>query len=65
MLVWRKSSYSGSNAGDCIEVALGFLPSAVPVRDSKDPHGPVLVFPAPAWDSFLSAVRSGDFPSST
>ncbi|MER7671904.1 DUF397 domain-containing protein [Kitasatospora sp. NPDC096128] len=44
-------------------MALGSLPGAVPVRDSKDPHGPVLVFPAPAWDSFLSAVRSGDFPS--
>ncbi|MFF2079880.1 DUF397 domain-containing protein [Kitasatospora sp. NPDC058162] len=64
MLVWRKSSYSGGNGGDCIEVAPGF-PGLVPVRDSKDPHGPILVFPAPAWDAFLSSVRSGDFPSST
>ncbi|MER6303487.1 DUF397 domain-containing protein [Kitasatospora sp. NPDC001539] len=45
-----------------MEVALESLPGAVPVRDSKDPHGPVLVFPASAWESFLSGVQAGDFP---
>ncbi|MEV7027250.1 DUF397 domain-containing protein [Kitasatospora sp. NPDC093558] len=58
--LWRKSSYSGGNGGDCIEVAPGF-PGLVPVRDSKDPQGPALVFPAAAWASFLSGVRVGDF----
>lgn len=58
---WRKSSYSGGNGGDCIEVAPGFLPDAIPVRDSKDPLGPALVFRAEAWASFVSAVRSGEF----
>ncbi|MFE2411076.1 DUF397 domain-containing protein [Kitasatospora sp. NPDC059408] len=43
-------------------MALESLPGAVPVRDSKDPNGPALVFPAPAWESFVSAVRAGDFP---
>ncbi|MFF7991554.1 DUF397 domain-containing protein [Kitasatospora xanthocidica] len=62
MLAWRKSSYSGDDGGDCIEVAPGF-PGLVPVRDSKDPHGPVLLFPASAWDSFLHAVRAGELPS--
>jgi hypothetical protein len=38
---WRKSSYSGSNGGECVEVA--GLPGVVAVRDSKDPHGPVLL----------------------
>jgi hypothetical protein len=61
-LAWRKSSYSGGNGGDCIEVAPGFLPGAVPVRDSKDPQGPALTFSAPAWESFVAAVRAGDFP---
>ncbi|MGW3039491.1 DUF397 domain-containing protein [Kitasatospora sp. NPDC001159] len=60
---WRKSSCSGDNAGECIEVAPGFLPGAVPVRDSKDPHGLVLVFPASAWESFVSGVQAGDFPA--
>ncbi|MFL4494855.1 DUF397 domain-containing protein, partial [Streptomyces sp. VTCC 41912] len=36
---WIKSSYSGDNGGNCIEVAPGF-PGVVPVRDSKDPRGP-------------------------
>ncbi|MFD8757375.1 DUF397 domain-containing protein [Kitasatospora sp. NPDC059577] len=59
---WRKSSYSGDNAGECIEVAPEFLPGAVPVRDSKDPHGPTLTFPASAWSSFIAAIRDGEFP---
>ena len=59
---WRKSSYSGNEGGSCVEV-LDNHPSGVPVRDSKDPHGPALVFPAAAWTSFISAVRQGDFPA--
>ncbi|MER7585362.1 DUF397 domain-containing protein [Kitasatospora sp. NPDC097691] len=63
MPIWRKSSYSGGNGGNCIEVALAILPGAIPVRDSKDPHGPVLAFPAAAWASFVTAVRAGEFPA--
>ncbi|MFD5467847.1 DUF397 domain-containing protein [Kitasatospora sp. NPDC127059] len=43
-------------------MAPGF-PGLVPVRDSKDPQGPALVFPAEAWQSFLGAVRGGQFGS--
>ncbi|MFI9366892.1 DUF397 domain-containing protein [Kitasatospora sp. NPDC053057] len=56
---WRKSSYS-AQAGQCVEVS-DSLPGAVPVRDSKDPEGPALVFPAEAWQSFVTAVRGGEF----
>lgn len=56
---WRKSSRSGSS-GNCVEVA-GNLPGAVAVRDSKDPDGPVLLFPAAGWRSFLSAAKAGEF----
>ncbi|WP_234327050.1 DUF397 domain-containing protein [Streptomyces sp. NRRL WC-3742] len=45
-----------------MEVAPGF-PGLVPVRDSKDPQGPALVFSASAWGAFVAAVRSGDLPS--
>ncbi|MGW7355475.1 DUF397 domain-containing protein [Streptomyces sp. NPDC054802] len=55
---WRKSSYSNSDGGECVEVSDDFA-AAVPVRDSKVPHGPVLVFPAVGWTSFVSAVRGG------
>ncbi len=51
---WRTSSYSNGN-GDCVEVAAG--PALVGVRDSKDPAGPVLAFPASSWAAFLAAVR--------
>ncbi|MFI2611252.1 DUF397 domain-containing protein [Kitasatospora sp. NPDC018619] len=43
-------------------MAPGF-PGLVPVRDSKDPHGPRLAFSSPAWDAFLTAIRRGEFPA--
>ncbi|MFF2617279.1 DUF397 domain-containing protein [Kitasatospora sp. NPDC058046] len=43
-------------------MAPGF-PGLVPVRDSKDPHGPALLFPAAAWDSFITAIRRDEFPA--
>ncbi|MFE7636817.1 DUF397 domain-containing protein [Kitasatospora sp. NPDC057518] len=60
--VWQKSSHSGDNGGCCVEVALGFLPGAVPVRDSKDPQGPSLLFPDSSWNAFVAAVRAGELP---
>ncbi|MEC4018647.1 DUF397 domain-containing protein [Streptomyces sp. H27-D2] len=58
---WRKSSYSGSNQGECLEVADGY--ADVPVRDSKDPHGPALVFDSAAWSAFIQDVKGGQFPA--
>jgi hypothetical protein len=60
LTTWRKSSYSGGDNGSCLEVADG-LPGAVPVRDSKDPQGPALVFASSAWASFVAEVRAGRF----
>ncbi|MER6284672.1 DUF397 domain-containing protein [Streptomyces sviceus] len=54
---WRKSTYSGGQGGDCLEVNLGH-PTTVPVRDSKNPHGPKLVFRPEAWSAFVEAVPS-------
>ncbi|MGA5270323.1 DUF397 domain-containing protein [Streptomyces lydicamycinicus] len=58
---WRKSSYSNPDGGNCVEVADG-LPAVVPVRDSKAPHGPALLFGASAWASFVTAVKNGELP---
>ncbi|MFJ4908238.1 DUF397 domain-containing protein [Streptomyces sp. NPDC093249] len=55
---WRKSSYSNSDGGECIEISDDFT-SLVPVRDSKVPGGPVLVFPAGDWSFFVAAVKRG------
>ncbi|HLI36404.1 MAG TPA: DUF397 domain-containing protein [Streptosporangiaceae bacterium] len=57
-LDWRKARRSISN-GACVEVASAA--ESVAVRDSKDPHGPVLRYPAGSWRSFTSAARRGDF----
>ncbi|MEU6403478.1 DUF397 domain-containing protein [Streptomyces sp. NPDC046985] len=54
--IWHKSSYSNATGGDCVEVARDFH-SVVPVRDSKSPRGPVLLFPARAWAPFLAGVK--------
>ncbi|MER7772224.1 Scr1 family TA system antitoxin-like transcriptional regulator [Kitasatospora sp. NPDC096140] len=56
---WLKSSYS-NGGGDCVEVAPG-VPGVLPVRDSKDPHGPQLTFDANAWQSFITGIKAGDF----
>jgi hypothetical protein len=56
---WFKSSYSGDNS-QCVEVAHN-LPGIVPVRDSKNPDGPVLVLPAASFAAFLGAVSAGGF----
>jgi hypothetical protein len=58
--IWRKSSYSGGNGGDCVEVADN-LPGVVAVRDSKDPAGPVLTFRPDQWQAFTAAIKTGDF----
>ncbi|MEU6072427.1 DUF397 domain-containing protein [Micromonospora sp. NPDC047074] len=52
---WRKSTKSGGNGGNCVEVADN-LPGAVGVRDSKDPAGPALVFAPAAWRAFVARV---------
>jgi hypothetical protein len=57
-LPWRTSSYSGSNGGNCIEVATTTA-STVAVRDSKDPHGPVLAFGPQDWQRFAAQVKAG------
>ncbi|WP_037647566.1 DUF397 domain-containing protein [Streptomyces flavidovirens] len=57
---WRKSTHSGGESGECLEVNDAACPAHVPVRDSKNPHGPAVAFAAPAWTTFVTAVRAGD-----
>ena len=57
--IWRKSTYTGSNGGNCVEVASN-LPGVVAVRDSKDPSGPALTVRNGAWQALLHDIKSGD-----
>ncbi len=73
---WRKSSYSGG-AGDCVEVwrkssrceselcvevtTCNCDDHTVLVRDSKDPHGPILSFGLSQWKAFTDGIKNGEF----
>lgn len=58
--VWRKTSFSNGNGGNCVEVA-ELSRGHHAVRDSKDPAGPALVFTAAEWAAFTAGVRAGEF----
>jgi hypothetical protein len=58
--VWRKSSRSSGNGGQCVEVAMN-LPGMVAVRDSKDPDSSKLVFTPTEWKAFIGGVKAGEF----
>lgn len=58
--IWRKSSYSGGNGGDCVEVAV-LSDDSHAVRDSKNPGGPVLAFRPDDWRAFTVAIKAGEF----
>jgi hypothetical protein len=58
--MWRKSSYSGGNGGNCVEVA-ALRDGGLAVRDSKDPEGARLAFTAEEWAAFTAGVKAGEF----
>lgn len=56
---WRKSTRSGPNCDNCVEVA--FVDGAIAVRDSKHPGGPILIFTPAEWDAFVGGAKDGEF----
>ena len=58
--VWRKSSYSGGNGGNCVEVAQN-LPGIVAVRDSKNPDGGALVVSPAGWSALVAGIKAGEY----
>lgn len=55
LTTWRKSSYSGGNGGNCVEV--GETERAVVVRDTQDRAGAVLAFGPDAWRRFAATIK--------
>ncbi|GAA4049185.1 DUF397 domain-containing protein [Streptomyces shaanxiensis] len=49
---WRKSSYSGDEGGNCVEVAEAT--SVIAIRDSKNPAGPILTLDPAAFSTFVN-----------
>jgi hypothetical protein len=61
---WRRSSYSNTTGGECVEVAA--LQAQVAVRDSKIPDGNTLTVSTGAFVAFVEGVtrsRRGSSPS--
>jgi hypothetical protein len=56
MLIWRKSTTSGSS-GECVEIAARGW--SVLVRDSRDRHGPMLTFDRSDWRVLLTRIKNG------
>lgn len=54
---WRKSTRSGGNNGNCVEI--GFAGDARGVRDTKDRSYGTLVFDTDVFASFVASVKSG------
>jgi hypothetical protein len=56
-LTWAKSSYSGSQGGNCLEAAADGV-GRVLVRDTKDRGGAVLEFRASRWREFSASLKA-------
>jgi hypothetical protein len=56
---WHKSTRSGPNCDNCVEVA--FVSGAIAVRDSKNPSGAALIFTPDEWDAFVGGAKDGEF----
>jgi hypothetical protein len=57
-VTWRKSSYSGGNGGNCIEVGALAEAGRVLVRDTRDRQGPVLAVNPETWRRFAQQVKA-------
>lgn len=59
-LTWRKSSFSGGDNGNCVEVAT--TPGGGRyLRDTKDRNRLAHYFTAAEWDAFVKGVKAGEF----
>ncbi|HEU5159553.1 MAG TPA: DUF397 domain-containing protein [Streptosporangiaceae bacterium] len=58
-LAWQKSRRSNPS-GNCVEMAE--LPDGdIAIRNSRDPHGPVLVYSRAEIEAFIGGAKDGDF----
>ncbi|PSL00246.1 uncharacterized protein DUF397 [Murinocardiopsis flavida] len=54
---WHKSSYSGSDGGNCVEVAE--FPSEIAVRDTQNREAGHITVPSAQWAAVVAAAKSG------
>jgi Domain of unknown function (DUF397) len=59
-LKWRKSSYSGGNGGECVEVGSSPASPVVGIRDTKSRERGMLTVAPEAFGALLASVRAGE-----
>lgn len=57
---WRKAAKSGSNGGDCLEVA-PLSDGRVGIRDTEARDKAPFVVSASVWDAFIDGAKKGEF----
>ncbi|MER6827656.1 DUF397 domain-containing protein [Streptosporangium sp. NPDC000563] len=57
---WRKSTLSGHDASNCVEIAV-LSHGNRGIRDSKNPTAPALILTPTAWNTFITGVKNGHF----
>ncbi|GAB3228633.1 DUF397 domain-containing protein [Glycomyces halotolerans] len=60
-LSWQKSSRSGPQGGNCVELAA--LPGGqeIAVRNSRDPQGPALIYTVAEIRALVEGAKDGEF----
>ena len=56
---WVKSRHSNAE-GNCVEVA-ALAEGGVAMRNSRDPHGPALIYTSAEVAAFLAGAKAGEF----
>ncbi|WP_372344558.1 DUF397 domain-containing protein [Streptomyces sp. KL116D] len=56
-LTWFKSTHSGSEGGECLELARCSHTHTIHIRDSKNPDGPTFTVRPEAWSVFAGFVK--------
>lgn len=59
-VAWLKSSYSGSQSGNCVELA-ALAEGQVAMRNSRDPEGPALIYTRSEVSAFVRGAKNGEF----
>ncbi|GAB3648199.1 DUF397 domain-containing protein [Glycomyces tarimensis] len=58
---WQKSSRSGPNGGNCVELAALPGRQEIAVRNSRDPEGPALVYTVAEIEALIEGAKDGEF----
>ncbi|KAA2254930.1 DUF397 domain-containing protein [Solihabitans fulvus] len=63
-MIWRKSSFSSDQGGNCVEVA-ALADGLMAVRDSKAPEAGTVTFTRAGMAAWIDGIKAGEFDGLT